>query len=113
MQLPRSSPACTRRLRSSLQLMKKPQTATLPVHRMPTLDLSGTTTPSTAAPSTAAREQLIEIVPAEIEIEVDELVEQLLEQTSEDNSVQSVMMSEKLLEMALTRLKQMEGEVNK
>ena len=44
---------------------------------------------------------------------MDELVEQLLDQTSEDNSVESVVMSEKLLEMALTRLKQMEEEVSK
>merc|ERR1712083_316529 len=61
----------------------------------------------------AARGKLVEIIPPEIEVEVDELVEQLLEQTSDDNSVLPVMKSEKLLEMALTRLKQMEEELNK
>ena len=44
-------------------------------------------------------------------MEVDELVEQLLEQTSDDNSVLPVMKSERLLEMALTRLKHKEEEV--
>ena len=61
----------------------------------------------------AARGKLVEIIPPEIEVKVDELVEQLLEQTSDDNSVLPVMKSEKLLEMALTRLKQMEEELNK
>merc|ERR1712083_399145 len=61
----------------------------------------------------AARGKLVEIIPPEIEVEGDELVEQLLEQTSDDNSVLPVMKSEKLLEMALTRLKQMEEELNK
>merc|ERR1711990_1213054 len=97
-------------------------TTKAPTTRAPSTEAPTTSPPSSTAASTstaAAKElikvvdsdELIEIVPAEIEIEADELVEQLLEQTSEDNSVQSVMMSEKLLEMALTRLKEMEGEM--
>merc|ERR1739838_567007 len=97
-----------------------------PTTKPPTTRASSTEAPTTKAPTTtslpsttaaiintAAGEGVIEIVPAEIEIEEDEMVDQLLEQTSEDNSVQSVIMSEKLLEMALTRLKEMEGEISK
>ena len=41
------------------------------------------------------------------------MVEQLVEQTSDDNSVLPVMKSERLLDMALTRLKYKEEEVLK
>merc|ERR1711990_1156334 len=98
-------------------------TTKAPTTRAPSTEAPTTSPPSTTAAGTRSTvsgkelievvDELIEIVPAEIEIEADELVEQLLEQTSEDNSVQSVMMSEKLLEMALTRLKEMEGEMSK
>merc|ERR1712083_601225 len=77
-----------------------PTTTTLPLTILAITDMT-------------ARGKLVEIIPPEIEVEVDELVEQLLEQTSDDNSVLPVMKSEKLLEMALTRLKQMEEELSK
>merc|ERR1712183_405222 len=100
----------------------KAPTTKAPTTKAPTTTTQTTSPPSTTPASTSTVsgkelievvDELIEIVPAEIEIEADELVEQLLEQTSDDNSVQSVMMSEKLLEMALTRLKEMEGEMSK
>merc|ERR1711936_1327444 len=107
------------------------KTTEAPTTEAPSTEASSTEVPTTKAstsqaPTTttlpltilaitdmAARGKLVEIIPPEIEVEVDELVEQLLEQTSDDNSVLPVMKSEKLLEMALTRLKQMEEELSK
>merc|ERR1712183_569894 len=98
--------APTRRPPATAAPTTKAPTTKAPTTRAPSTEAPTTSPPSSTAASTstaAAKElikvvdsdELIEIVPAEIEIEADELVEQLLEQTSEDNSVQSVMMSEK------------------
>jgi len=87
----------------------KPTTTT----EAPTTKVPATEPPATPQANTISEvgDDLLEIVPVEIEVEVDELVEQLLEKTSDDNSVLPVMKSERLLEMALTRLKHKEEEV--
>merc|ERR1712223_2213942 len=87
----------------------KPTTTT----ETPTTKAASTEPPATPQANTISEvdDDLLEIVPVEIEVEVDELVEQLLEHTSDDNSVLPVMKSERLLEMALTRLKHKEEEV--
>merc|ERR1712223_1614565 len=87
----------------------KPTTTTeAPTTKVPATEPSATPQPNTIS---EVGDDLLEIVPVEIEVEVDELVEQLLEKPSDDNSVLPVMKSERLLEMVLTRLKHKEEEV--